>query len=230
MTHHNVTQRPLSAPVADLLETTALRIQPPVSAARLWNQVLSEAERQCLGRDLPSLWCERGTAGIWQKLRGVSLERAVVDVAAALGFLDPSTTRWLLRELGEVSDDPEEAIEAAQNSSALVLVERPRAVYWKGRPITVDWQRYTASWQFFWELCRQAKAGRPLDPLDLAESAHVDSIAKQKWRLLRKSGFPRALGDLIKPCGPRTQKLELPPQQIRLFELASVDRLRECVG
>jgi hypothetical protein len=220
-------QRPLSARVVDLLETNALRIQAAVSAARLWEEVLTESQRQLLGGDLPSLWCRLGTAGIWKKLHGVSSERAVVDVAAELGFLDAPTARWLLRELGEVSDDPEEALQEARNWSALVLVERPRAVYWKGRPIEVAWEHHTASWRFFWELCRQAKAGRPLDPLDLGESAHLDSVAKHKSRLLGKSGFPGELGNLIKPCGPRTQKLDLPPPQIRLFEVVCVERLRE---
>jgi hypothetical protein len=53
----------------------------------------------------------------------------VVDVASQRGFLGPSTARWLLRELGEVTDDPEETIHRARASSALVLVERPRTVY-----------------------------------------------------------------------------------------------------
>jgi hypothetical protein len=154
----NLIPRTLPTRVADLLETSFLRIRPAVSPARLWEQVLTEPERQRLGGDLPSLWRERGTAGIWQKLRGGSWERAVVDVALALGLLDATSARWLLRELREVSDDPNEMIEAARQSTALVLVERPRAVYWKGKPIGVPWERYTALWQFFWELCRQAKA------------------------------------------------------------------------
>src|SRR5207253_5774027 len=133
------------------------------------------------------------------------------------------------RELGEVSDDPEEAIEAARASTALVLVERPRTVYWKGKPIDVPWERHPALWHFFWELCRQAKAGRPLDVLDLGEEAHLDSIAKQKSRLLGKAGFPVELGHLIKPAGRRTQKLDLPAPQIRLFEVVSVDSVREWV-
>jgi hypothetical protein len=143
------------------------------------------------------------------------------------GFLDAPTARWLLRELGEVSDDPEEAIQAARHSTALVLVERPRTVYWKGQAIDVDWENHAALWQFFWELCRQAKAGRPLDPLDLGERAHADIIAKQKSRLLRKADFPVELGDLIKPAGRRTQELDLSPQQIRVFEVVCVDRVRE---
>jgi hypothetical protein len=223
----NRIQRPVSARVMEVLETNALRIQPAVSAARLWEEVLTASERWHLGGDLPALWCQLGTAGMWRKLRGVSWERAVVEVASQLGFLGPSTARWLLRELGEVADDPEEAIQRARASCALVLVERPRTVYGKGEVIAVAWEQHAALWQFFWELCRRAKAGQPLDALDLGEGAHPDSIAKQKWRLLRQAGFPAELGDLIQPAGRRTQKLNLSAQQIRLFEVACVDTVRE---
>lgn len=224
---NNPTQRRLPPRVVDVLETTALRIRAAVAAARLWEEVLTESERARMGGHLSSLWCQRGTAGIWMQLRGVSRERAVVEVAAELGLLAPSSTRWLLRELGEVFDDPDEAIQAARVSTALVLVERPRTVYWNGAPIAVAWERHAALWQFFWELCRRAKAGSPLDPLDLGEWAHRDSIAKQKSRLLGKAGFPIDLGALIKPTGRRTQKLDVPPPQIRLFELVSIDSVRE---
>jgi hypothetical protein len=227
MVSNNVTQRLLSKRAVDLLESNALRIQAAVSAARLWEEVLTEAERRRLNDDLESVWYRLGTAGIWKELRGVSTARAVVDVAAELGFLDAPTVRWLLRELGEVSDDPEEAIEAARNRTALVLVERPRAAYWQGRPIEVAWESHPALWQYFWELCWHAKAGRPLDRLELGESADLGSIAKKKSRLLGKAGFPVDLGDLIQPAGRGTHMLELPPQQIRMFEVVGVERLRE---
>jgi hypothetical protein len=223
----NLRQRRLSARVVDVLQTNALRIQAALSAARLWEEVLTEAERRRLGDHLESLWRQLGTAGIWRKLRGVSLERAVVDVARELGLVDDPTARWLLRELGEVSDDPEEAIQAARASSALVLVERPRTVYWNGDVIDVSWEQRAALWHFFWELCRRAKAGQPLDSLDLGEEAHPDIIAKQKWRLLRQAGFPAELGDLIQPAGRHTQQLDLSAQQIRLFEVVGVDTVRE---
>ena len=151
----------------------------------------------------------------------------MVDVAADLGLLYPSSARWLLRELGEVSDDPEEAIEAARVSMALVLVERPRTAYWRTSLIKVAWERHSALWHFFSELCRRAKAGQPVDYVDLGASAHPDCVAKQKSRLRGTVGFPLALADLIKPTGRGTQKLDLSPSQIRIFEVGSVDRVLE---
>jgi tetratricopeptide (TPR) repeat protein len=79
----------LSARAEELLTTSAQRIGGPVPAARLWEQVLTPFERQRLGGELPPVWCQLGTVGIWQKLRGVSPKRAVVEVAAELGLLEP---------------------------------------------------------------------------------------------------------------------------------------------
>ena len=61
-------ERRFSPRVVDVLAMTALRIGAAVAAARLWEDVLPEAERARLGGDLPSLWCQRGTAGIWNDI------------------------------------------------------------------------------------------------------------------------------------------------------------------
>ena len=68
----NRIQCPVSARVVEVLETNALRIQAAVSAARLWDEVLTESERWQLGGDLPAQWCQLGAAGMWRKLRDVS--------------------------------------------------------------------------------------------------------------------------------------------------------------
>jgi len=219
-------QRSLPQRVVDELQTNALRIQAAMSAAWLWERVLTERERQRLGGALEEAWRRYGTAGMWMRLRGVSAERAVVEVAHGLGFLDDATCRWLLRELGEVHDDAEEALQAAIAGGGLVLIERPRAAYWQGQQIAVDWDRRPALWDFFWELCRQAKAGQPIDHTAFS-SGDLAVVTKQKSRLRSIRGFPRALGALIKPVGRRTQQLELPAQHIRLFELVVGEALRE---
>jgi hypothetical protein len=209
------------------VQTAWSRIQPFMAAARLWERVLTEAERQRLGGDLVQAHRQYGTAGMWARLRGVSPPRAVVDVAHALNLMDEATRGWLLRELGEIHDDPEAAVNAAVESGALVLVERPREAYWDGWPINVNWERRSALWSFFWELCRAAKAGRPIDHTDLGSDAAPDAVTKQKSRLLRLAGFPVELGDLIQPVGRGTQRLVLPAASIRLFEFVTVESLRD---
>jgi hypothetical protein len=222
-----VRSQPLSPEVQEEMETNYDRIRPAASAFRLWERVLTEAERQRLGGDLEKVWRQHGTAGMWMQLRGVSLQRAVVDVAYELNFINDRTRRWLLRELGEVPDDPSETLEAAIASGDLVLVENPRAAYWRSQPITVDWEKRSALWIFFWELCKHAKAGKGIDRLTFGTQAHRDIVAKQKTRLFAEPGFPSDLGKLIKPIGRGTQKLDFPAASIRLFEMSIAEPVRE---
>ena len=93
--------RTLRREVAQELQTQSLRIKPPVAATRLWERVLTEQDRQQLGGSLEQCYPRLGTAGMWMQIRRVSLERAVIEVARELGFLDQPTANWLLREVGE---------------------------------------------------------------------------------------------------------------------------------
>jgi hypothetical protein len=217
----------LSPRARDELQTAYLRIKAAVCAAMLWERVLTEAERQRLGGDLENAWRKHGTAGMWRKLFGVSLPRAVVDVACKLNLMYDNTRRWLLQQLGEIPDNPVEALQAAIVSGALVLVEQPREAHWRGQRIDVAWEKRSALWSFFWELCWHAKAGEGVDRFAFGHGAHRDLIAKQKSRLLSDVGFPPELGKLIKPTGRGTQKLEVPAEQIRLFEMSVAEPVRE---
>jgi hypothetical protein len=67
---------------------------------------LTEDDRARLGGDLETCWRRLGTAGIWIELCGVSVERAVVEVALSLGYSDDPTAKWLLREIGEEQVQP----------------------------------------------------------------------------------------------------------------------------
>jgi hypothetical protein len=119
-------RQPLPQHVLEELEDIALRIGGPVSAARLWERVLTPQERQRLGGDLEVAWRGHGgTAGMWMALRQVSRPRAVLDVPHEIGLLTDGNYRWLLREIGELHDDPEDALQAAVRTGGLVLVERP---------------------------------------------------------------------------------------------------------
>jgi hypothetical protein len=77
------------------------RIQPFVSAARLWERVLHVRERQRLGDTVQHAYAAHGTVGMWQKVRGGSDARGVIEVARALGFIDQTNYEWLVREIGE---------------------------------------------------------------------------------------------------------------------------------
>lgn len=224
-TEPTLTAMPL--PLAREWQAHAVRIKAALCARRLWDEVLTQSERQRLGGDLEALYRRHGTAGIWMKLRGVSLGRAVVEVACELGLATEQSCGRLLRALGELQDDPDAMLQRAITAGDLVLVERPRAAYWAGQRIALDWDNRSALWSFFWELCRSAKAGQPLDAADLGEEAPAQSVAKQKSRLLAHPAFPTPLGDLIRPAGRGTQKLDLPAERIHLLELLTRESLKE---
>lgn len=118
-------------------------------------------------------------------------------------------------------------IQAAIASGSLVLVERPRAAHWHGEAIDIAWGQRSALWDFFWELCRQAKAGLPIDHASFPASNDPGMVAKQKSRLTALPAFPQDLADRIQSAGRYSQRLDLAPPQIRLFELVVSETLRE---
>jgi hypothetical protein len=95
-------QSALPPSVLEALQLQAHRISPIVSAKMLWDKVLTEDDRRRLGSDLYAAYNVRhGTIGMWMWLHNVNYPRAVVDVAWALGFLDPVNHDWLRKEIGE---------------------------------------------------------------------------------------------------------------------------------
>jgi hypothetical protein len=88
------------------LKTLSHHIALQVSAEQSWTPVLTETDRKLLGGSLEECWCRLGTAGMWMELRGVSRDRAVIEVALELRFIDERTDKWLLREIGEETPAP----------------------------------------------------------------------------------------------------------------------------
>lgn len=71
-------------------------------AKAVWNRLLTVDDRAELGGNLERAYELHKTGiGLWQKARGVSVVRAIIDVAHGLGLLDEATQAWLLRETGE---------------------------------------------------------------------------------------------------------------------------------
>jgi len=101
----NTSAATLSPRALEELQEHYLRVKAAGSAVRLWERVLTPQDRNRLGGDLPTAFQDGGTVGMWMKLRGVSGNRALVEVAKKLNFLDEGTSEWLLRELGELSED-----------------------------------------------------------------------------------------------------------------------------
>lgn len=85
------------------------RVENTLAAKALWNRVFTDADRRKCGGDLATAWAKGNTSGLWCNARGTSPNRAVVDVAYALNFLNAQTRDSLLEALGgEHSErDPE---------------------------------------------------------------------------------------------------------------------------
>jgi len=77
------------------------RVQSNPAALAIWERHLTAADRKTLGDDLYQAWKQYGrTAGMWAAARGGSKERAIVEIAYALDWLDSTTYRQLLDALG----------------------------------------------------------------------------------------------------------------------------------
>lgn len=212
------------------LQSAWSRVINPLRIERFWDRVLSPDDRERLGGDLRAAYRKYdGPVGIWMHLRGVSDFRALIEVARALNFLSELEAQWLLREFGELAANPEQTIAAAIETGALVLTERPRAIYWEGQEIAVNWNELSAPWHFLCELCRKAKSGLPIDSTDF-ENKDAKYIGRMKSRLGAVAGFPLSLADLIESAGRATYRLNVPRERIRIFETETIEILREQIG
>ena len=205
--------------VVEELETQRLRVKSFTVARRMWEDVLTDEDRQRLGGNLEEAWRKwSGTLGIWMELRGVSPSRAIIEVASEMSFLEPSVRDRLLCAIGEPEDDEDRKIDTATSTTSLVLVERPRQAFWRQDPIDIDWDRHAASWSFFWELARKAKQKKAITHFDIGEKCTATALATRKGRLVNHRRFPAKLGILIEAAKGGGYRMELPPQEIRLFE------------
>lgn len=70
------------------------------AADRVWQQMLTAADRRKLGRDLDDA-CNRhgGGVGMWMKLHRVIETRALAEVGFRIGLIDMPTRDWLLQEI-----------------------------------------------------------------------------------------------------------------------------------
>jgi len=222
-----MTKQELAIPrwAAEEFETARLRIIPPESAWRLWERQLTAPERGKLGGDFEVAYHRHRTAGMWMALRGVTYQRAVIDVAQVLGFLTGENGDSLLRAIHE-SRDPEEAREQAIDAGSLVLSDCPRTMWFGGHEVDVDWERHDSLWVFLWQLVRCAKAGCPVDRWSFGNRAHRNIVTDRKSKLSKLEGFPIEIINQIEVRGNGSQQLCLPREQIRVFEDFG-ERLRE---
>lgn len=221
---------PVSPEAMDEFNRLCRLINTTQAAQMIWTRAFSEAEREQLGGNLEQSYARNLNWGAWSIVRGVSGERAAIEIAYFLGFTNETKRDWLLREFDEVSSDVEALIDAAQAAGHFVLVEQPREVYWQSEKVDIDWDRRDRLWSFLVRLAERGKVGAGVDRLDFGENVASNYVNDQKHKLTSQVKFPLTLADRIVRCGHGQQRLDLPPGQIRLFQLNLHGLLEETTG
>jgi hypothetical protein len=194
-----------------------LRVQCVAAAQQMWDRLLSPEDRERLGGDFERAYIEAGgTVPMWVKLRGVSGERALIEVAYGIGFLTETSRDWLLREVGERFDDSQRTLDEAMLQTKLVVVEKPKQIFWNGELIEIDWDKEPALWSFFWELCQRSKRSETLMREHLAENMSPSAFSTRKGRLVNHKEFPTTMLDVVETASGGGYRLDLQPQDIRI--------------
>lgn len=200
----------------------------------LWERHLSEADREKLlpkteaharpnkQRFEAAIERYRNAAIMYYWVHGVSIQRAILDVAKLTNLLFESDYQWLLREFGELPPDEETAREQAIHRGDLVLDRMPPAMYWKGEHVEVDWIIHRASWDFFLIACEHAKRNEAIDRFKFGENAHQNVVTQKKSHLKSLKGFPLDLIETFKCIGRGTQQLKIPPEKIHIFARSDI--------
>lgn len=190
---------------------------------RFWNEALSDVERERLGGDV-NAFADSRTPGVLMRLRGWSEERAVVEGASMMNFIDSLRRTHLLRQLEETGSDLEGATRQALEEFDLVLVEctDERIAYWRGQEIDIDWFTNQAAWIFFSTVCRKTKQGSYADVCDFGDRFRSRNfISSRQNRLISLDGFPDDLGILFSTSDGRST-IDLPQDRICILEAATV--------
>jgi hypothetical protein len=103
-------------------------------------------------------------------------------------------------------------------AGGLVVIDTPRAAYWEGEPLDVDWARYGKPWEFLRALVYKAQLRACVVERDLygADSTGASTMANRFGALKRL--VPASLWKYIVAVPPRSYRLELDPSAIHLLD------------
>ncbi len=219
----------LPAAARSAFEEAYYRVDDSAVACLLWERVFSNEERNRLGGDFGRAH-SMGAIEMWTATHGVSPQRAVLDIARAVNLMTEHDHKWLRGEIGEDMDG-EVALQSAIQESDLVITEMPRAVYWHGNLLEVDWYRHREMWDYISEMSRRSKVGEVVDCTVLvgenSQGRRDGVVAQKKSRLKSTNGVPLDLVDAIESAGRGSQKLNIARDKIRIFVREGLENLKE---
>ena len=130
-------------------------------------------------------------------------------IAAAVGDL---------RKLYEGGLPNQTAIDDAIAGGGLVLIKEPRAVYWNGKLVKREWNRYRRPWDLLWALATKRPKGASVTDIDVYDDAVSRSTMSTTLGRLRRL-LPGTLCKRIVPGEkPRSYCLQLESRCINVFE------------
>jgi hypothetical protein len=163
----------------------------------------------------------------WMMVRPGSQNRAILNIARAIGAIYEGRYERLIAALPKAKIDWDAEIESARTQYPLVLVEGigTRIAFWAQKPISEKLTKSEKLWALLWALAVAAETSRGIDGQTMGIGGQ-SAFATQKSRLA--AILPSTLKKLIKNSGRNSYRLQLPPSAIKLIDRGIVvDNERE---
>ena len=126
-------------------------------------------------------------------------------VATALGDL---------RRLYANEPSNQSVLEEAISRGGLVLTTSPKAAYWAGKHLEVEWAQHVRPWELFHLLARKGYRGADVQEKDVFENGGSPAAMSTLYSRLNQL-LPAALRKQIEPgTQPRSYRLKLDPSRI----------------
>jgi len=198
------------------MEELVLRLGGAATKNLLWEN-LNETDQASLEARLSDDELKRCTAiDLWVRLRGVSPDRAILEVGLKCEFISREKYISLLDVLGVDDEGLDIDLDAAIKTTPLVLCDPPPGAFWNQQGLMVDWEDQNVVWRYFWELALAAGRGAKIDERNFGEETEKKRLTQWKYRLTHDEHFPIDLAALIGVRGGK-HDLELSPENICCF-------------
>ena len=107
------------------------RIQNQLGGRKLWYERFTDADRSKFTDPWPKVWANnQGTIGMWCKARGASWNRAIVEAAHALGFLNGPTRDAVIAVLSAEDDNATKAHPIPNDTRVLPVWKKANGELW----------------------------------------------------------------------------------------------------
>jgi hypothetical protein len=158
--------------------------------------------------DLPGDVVRRGAALIRHRFTHQRRVELAERTAAALGEL---------RHMYGDAEPSRSSLEEAIAAGGLVLTWEPPCMYWEGRLVEVEWERFPKQWLFLWSLAEEGQREGVVKRAHVYKGSRSNSALAMVFHRL-KENLPPSLWTRIRPAhDARGYRLHLERHRIRNF-------------